>query len=73
MKSSAKQLSRIDPYEFDALPMNFEHADDYGWTLIARAVVDYDSNFFKFDQNNGLQFTISFRLLQHQSGQITYR
>lgn len=32
----------INPKDFDTPPLVFESTDDYGWTTIARAIVDYD-------------------------------
>lgn len=40
--------SNIDPDMFDAPPLTFEKQDDYGWTAIARSIVQTDGGIGKY-------------------------
>lgn len=40
--SSTNPKNIINPDEFDTPPLVFEQNDDYGWTRIARPIVQFD-------------------------------
>ncbi|CAI2366783.1 unnamed protein product [Moneuplotes crassus] len=46
--NDTKEDGRINPEIFDEPPLHFEQTDDYGWTTIARAIVQMDGDIHKY-------------------------
>jgi hypothetical protein len=38
----------IDPKEFDVAPLSFEENTDYGWTRIAKTIIDFDGKLYRY-------------------------